>query len=336
MVATVVSATVNCQAESINVDTIRRAWVEREAANLNLLVAWQQKFTFHKQPYMADPDFAARHAASPDYLPMQMASELRLQDHQYDIRITRHDAGQFEMPLTSRNSFDGSCSYDLSEFHSDDPTGILSDRSDRFERFDSNNAAVFLTYRPLDRTYSPIDLNQVTAVHSGVRMNGERCHLLIDGQPDRSQKQLWLREDSFLPVRYTLSSPDQLIFELNFTYSDHLDRVPDLSGWESTFYTSGGTPDEMIQATVTRLERPAKIPDSEFQISWPPGTLVIDEIAGTEYRLPGGTHRTVASGASTTRLIFVNAGVIALITIVLVLRRMSRQSASRSEGEQAL
>ena len=324
-----------CADNEVTLDAVQKRCQQRQDETKSLLMTWEVDYVFRKRPLMSNPKCEELLKDAPEYLSMPIFSELRLLDDRFDERESRPKAAEFCSVPKTRTSFDGEKSYNLGEFSFDDPTGIISNRRDRFERKSNNSNAAMLIFRMMNREFSQFVIDESTTISKTETLDDDTgvCIVLRNqpaNQPDKYDE-LWVDAQWFLPRRYSVYRLGMLRFDLSISYENVAEAQP--ATWTHTSFLEDGTPDGNVSAVVKRFERNSVIPLSDFQIEWPPGTLVYDEIAGTKSRLPGarwGNRPNPKAVVKISWLFWINIAAATSIFCLVIVRRWSASGVRKS------
>lgn len=288
----------NDGASALTLDNIRAVWEQRQREAQTVLVKWTDEATFPKSLYVQSPDLKAKLPDAPEFHATIGRFEVRLDGQRFDVRSHRPEAELYGLVKAERNSFDGDYSYSFGEFLDNDPTGIRSNRRDRFDgRRGLMHVAVLLAYRPLDSDLSPFILTDDIRIAPKAELHHGRSCVVLENAPAGGSglhKRLWVDGQSLWPRRYEsiVSGVPRVALDLYYEDDDpgtEGSELKRLSSWESsTFKLDTGEPSEHSVATVTHCEINGVISLEEFQIAWPSGTWLIDEVSDTREKLPGG------------------------------------------------
>ena len=309
------------------VEQIREAAQRREEKAKSLFLAWESTYVFSKRVLMVTDRNRELLKDAPEYPSVEIFYELRIDGDRFDTRDVRPKAGDFGMVPKSRHSFDGELGYDLGEFAHDDPTGILSAVPGRLQTL--TNSPVMLVFRPVDpHKWTLFALDESTRIDRSELHENLPCAVLrnTSDEPSGDYHELWVDSAQYLPRRYTSHRGGALLTDLTIKFKEIAESESQIHSWECTTYNQDGTLFDNCKSTVTVHELNPNIPLSEFQVVWPPGTLVIDRIARTETRLPGGHWRTPSNPKAVLRvgwLFWVNISAVTLFLFVLLIRRWS-------------
>jgi hypothetical protein len=332
------SGTVGAQSDAPTIEVIADAWRQRERETRSVRIFWTAELTFRKADIL-DPEIQKQLADADDYLVTVKDEELRIDGDRFDHRTSIQEGANYNMPLSLRDSFDESRSYRLATFHHDDPTGYVTREPHAFGVTSVGLRPALFAYRPLHDAMSRFNMSGSNLDPEPLVHEGQPYLILREPGSASRVAELWIQAESpFLPVRYIRKIDGRVRLDLTMFYSTESGRENALSAWEMTSFREDGSLDESTHATVTQFEFNPQIDQTEFTIDFPPGTLVIDKDAGTKARLPGGKHRVKPPEqrqADLRWLIWVNAIVLALLVLVMIIRRRSSKQTGQpasSEG----
>jgi hypothetical protein len=164
------------------------------------------------------------------------------------------------------------------------PLGFIRQNEELFELLDLGNGGALLIYcRPSAkevRFYCALDSARVRGSEV---INGRSCVLVEHGQKPRITQLYFDLERDYVPVRlvrWSESPKSNSPFEVmrfDLEYEVVRDGEVQLSAWTAESYEAADEPIYRGVASVVRFEINPAIPDSEFQLEFPPGTKVINE-----------------------------------------------------------
>jgi hypothetical protein len=141
--------------------------------------------------------------------------------------------------------------------------------------------------------------NYVMANESGF-IDGRPCQIL-QTQPTNIRWSLWVDPSrSFSLVRYSLSSEGKILLTTDLTYTQSSEHGWVAVGWKIVETDRSGSLKRSTNATVTHWEINTPIPPNEFDLDFPPGTLVRDFTTTTEW---GSTSQYIAREGGKKRIV---------------------------------
>lgn len=184
------------------------------------------------------------------------------------------------------------------------PAGFINSRQTMEWGENYNIEPPLFAFRPLAAGISWFSLAEWDLVSDADELNGRRCVHLARRSGERwPPEHLWLDpQREYLPVRHDwLLETGELFGRLDTEYAAH-----EVAGWapQSWRYIRAGQWDnsgqwqqkvtEGFTSTVTELQLNVDIPDSRFDITFPPGTRIRNEkTGGTSIVREDGTIRPV-------------------------------------------
>lgn len=151
---------------------------------------------------------------------------------------------------------------------------------------------VFLTplmffCRPLERSLNYVQLIDYTPTGRTLAIAGTECIELIPNSksPDSGRRLYLDAKNGYVMRRLARLNNDQVSWQLDAAYKNHGVTGQQLESWTFTRFGKAGRTLESVRAAVQDLRLNDSVPESRFQIDFPPGTHVFDKQSGKEYRV---------------------------------------------------
>lgn len=175
---------------------------------------------------------------------------------------------------------------------------------------------VALAYRPFIRRMSPTDPNALALTGRRAVVNGKSC-LELERHFPRSEvvQRLWVDSSmNYAPVRLIFLSQDRVNSKIDIHYRLNRDGECLLEKWESMWFDHNGKLERANRVRVTKCEVNTAVQATEFDVAFPPGTVVSDATKGPRYQYivkEGGRKRMIQGdelGASYEQLMNTSSG----------------------------
>jgi len=293
-------------APAVTIEQVRRAWQGRQDRVRSARVAWseerfmaalpeklrQAKLGGRLQPRFPDRDLTFKATGA-----MSLSGNMLRYVH----------AGKYWHPFvgelldrTYTATFDG----DKGQTHSthDPPrpndlpaVGFIKSERRHPERANDSLIPTLMTFRPYDANLGGVDVAQYAVSARAGAVEGVSCVLLeakkwIDGM----RMDFWLdphREFVVLRAekRITGQPYPHFVIDVSYQKDASLGWIP--SAWKYVNQGGGPAVREQTMARVTRYEINVSIPRSEFQIVYPPGTIVRDLRTREDYAVKENSEK---------------------------------------------
>ena len=291
-------------------DKCRDAWQRRERASQYLRLSWDQTESIPKGMFPLDgyiPNRKGRKGAaipaadtllsgrfavvfsgeqvryeedaeafSPDLNQPYRAHDVRLFSHgryvaYFDKSVVRHSVGDIEP--RARNK------------------GVVRER---------NILPLMLFFRMLDQEYGRFALNNVEIEPNSIVVDGSRCRVLRQPISEALTHELCIDVDrDYIPLRYSTYENGRLSSQCSVTRVSN--PIPGLLApgeWTISRFRPDGQVVSEVRGVQKSCEVPSSVSDVEFELDFPAGTWVIDNIARRQYVIQkSGLKRDVPVGA---------------------------------------
>jgi hypothetical protein len=131
-----------------------------------------------------------------------------------------------------------------------------------------------LQFRPLAKELGGIDLSGWRLVDRPASLDGHSCRILERSREDGAVEHLWIEETPGYPLcRKQALSKGRVFGDLAMSYHQNGDKDPICTSWK--YVSRSGSKISQVCATQDAVVRVnVELPESDFQLIFPPGTLV--------------------------------------------------------------
>lgn len=310
------------------IEAIRERWSARQQQVQSVKINWQQTRTFRAtrrsaENWHGDPN-------SPGGLArIVYECQLQVDGDKIEYKIESADAIRHNESPSIRETYDGKRSQMFNVSSKDSKTGGVSAAEYGYTGQSLPLFPLYWAFRPLHTSMGAFRLDTATILpHPGIVDEEGECVILRQNANNRSQLELWLDPKlEFLPRRYvnTIDGAPMIRLDIVYAQDAKLGALP--NSWKFVWLDSKGQLFDNNEAKVIDYAINPSIPPSAFQIEFPPGTQVADDISKTRY-VVGATPVTSDLGATPVTsdsrwlwLILLNA--FGLIALIVYLRRRS-------------
>lgn len=219
-------------------------------------------------------------------------AEIRILDSLVDIRRTVPNARSSGLIPFARSAFDGEESRQLHEFNSATPQGFIDTRPHVFDIDVVDYYPIMVACRPLEVGISRLDLASFVPI--GAKEIGGRPCVGFAEQTDRPlAKELWLdRERGYSLVRYLRKARGKDNTRIDIVNEKVVEGLWVPKSWRTVFVGSEGDLVAMLECDVTSVQLNLPLRKSEFSITFPNGTRIVDQSRGIEYVMSPGVSWT--------------------------------------------
>jgi hypothetical protein len=210
--------------------------------------------------------------------------------------IAQDGTPQLEELYDSHSTSDGRTSHNYSGTTSPEArgTGSIADSPYPLEATLMSIRPVTLVYRPLNTELTAFDLSNCTLKERDAMVDDKRCWMIVDGQTKAHSGLsygLWLDPArAFIPLRYQswIHGDNSVQIDIDYRQDEEIGWIP--ASWEMTQLDLDGN---LALTNFYRVDRAAfnmDIPESEFSVAFPAGTLITNKITGIEYVQERGSN----------------------------------------------
>lgn len=271
------------------IEAIRRHWESRQNQVKSLRLAWRDKRIFkvtRRGPvWHGDPASPGGYATVGYDERVKIAGDMI--DHQSDCTAAaEHNESSFV-----RRAYNGKKSQFFCNNTDETKSGILtgapySDTSQSLPLF-----PIYWAFRPLHAQMGAIDLGRTTVLPEEGLLDGDACVILRTPINNRSNRDIWVNPAlHYLPVRLLQTVDGNPQIKMDVWYSQHTEIGPVPRAWTMTWLGANGALFDSNEAVVSACSVNCEIAASDFDIVFPNGTNVIDNVSGTRY-VVGATNR---------------------------------------------
>lgn len=269
------------------IEAIRAAWQQRQASAQTVVMKWTSTSQFSPTDTL-DGRRRLEDKTKPDGFRTEVGhGEMRLAGSKRDWRFTRPEA-KTASPFQRANT-DGTTikKYNQSSKGSGPlprGTGYIYGPGDQSKRLTGNSLPAIFTFLPLDSDLTLFNLSAARVGEERGTIDGHECLIVTDLTEGRVHYELWVDPAQGYCVRRRLQYTDGIALgRIDITYKDYpgFGLVP--TKWRLANTFEDGTADSGGDGVVTSLVLNEPIPDTEFELEFPPNTRVIDAISNDEY-----------------------------------------------------
>ncbi|MEX1232404.1 MAG: hypothetical protein WEB58_19315 [Planctomycetaceae bacterium] len=272
---------------------IFNAWRERQKQIKSVEFEWTQvselKYTADRQ---REAEAFLRQPKLGDFYKKEQRSSLRLDGERFDYRLDTTNGSPNYNPTGHRTAFDGNQAryYSGTSRRGTVGSGII--RSE-LPSFDINSIFIrplILAYRATHPRIGRLDENSHRVLPDRYPVGDFSCIVLEEIGAGPFLRSYWVDpEHGFIVRRYQTTVEGRNDSRMDISYEQ--DSV---HGWVPKVWTiinldENGDLRSSTVCTVTNFSINKTIPLKEFQLSFPPGTRVIDEVKGKKF-ISGGWH----------------------------------------------
>jgi hypothetical protein len=292
--------------------SVIKAWNDRQAAARSLHFSWSGEEFCSGDLSAAFAGLGhgrARKGHAADAPPPDTSFEIRMEfflDARGRVRFDAHgkqwsgERREF-VPTTGINVFNGQCE------HTFFPNGVKSFPSAHISADKASDVAndmrllpIRIVYRPFDATMGVFNSSQLALTAEKGVVDGQSCAILRQGI-GRSLQSVWVDASrDCVPVRYITTRDGRARTQIDISYAkdDKHGWVP--NSWNILQLTPVGGTLVSFSATTVKCAINETIPDNTFQLSYPVGTWVSNNITDETYILQeGDTKRPILAGEFT-------------------------------------
>lgn len=180
------------------------------------------------------------------------------------------------------------------------PGGFIGDRKASPMARVLRCVPIMIVFRPFDRAMSHFDPANLRLTTERGMVDGRSCIVFRQRNGDYVRS-VWVdNARDFVPVRYVSGPRGRTSIQIDISYSNdpRYGWIP--TSWNIALMDAHGGIEESWDTRSVKYELNEIIPDSAFQLAFPPGTMVRDSIAKGNYLvLENGEKRPVLPGEYT-------------------------------------
>lgn len=182
----------------------------------------------------------------------------------------------------------------------DFPVGMIMDGNTSDSRKAVLYRPITMAYRPFDTTMSYLDAGNLKMTAEQGMVDGRPCLILRQRTGDSVQT-VWVDAGrEFVPVRYLSERGGVTSFQVDVSHSKDAKYGWVPTSWSIALLEKDGAISESWDAKVVKYELNETIPESTFQLDYPPGTMVHDSTTKEDYLvLENGGKRPILRGEYT-------------------------------------
>jgi len=272
----------------VTLEQILDAWKARQARVRSAQFVWTTRKTLPRGRFSRDRDPRFEKSSSVDSgpsppedteftVPMELSFDGDKMRVSYTNKVWSEEERAF-FDQTFISTFNGKVSKSFVPRTKRWPQGVIRPEEHNLEATNLYAQPVLMMYRATHPTmgmFLPKSwvLSQQTPV-----FNGRQCVVLEEmGESSSVQRALWVDpQREFCIVRYLLTQRRNLEVKLDIEYSQTAQREWVPTRWELVWMRSDGTLRESGLNEVDKSEINIAIPPAQFDVQFPPGTLVND------------------------------------------------------------
>jgi hypothetical protein len=275
---------------SPTLETIRQAWEDREQRVRTVKIEWVERMTIAKG-YLSslfadipsareDVGIPAGAVVPPLDTTFDVPSSMTLDGAK--LRYTRNDQ-QWSSKVNGYVLQPEICVYDGDVGKSLLPNGTPSTpypsaivrRANPAARF-VHMMPILMTYRALLPSFRGFNVESMEPTGGRAIIDNNTCVELQETGSGNTLR-IWLDPSlGYVMVRYLSLVQDHVRCKLDIRYVNGPDRNPVPKEWSFAWFTRDGKLESAASATVTKFEIDAAVNGGDFELEFPPGTLVND------------------------------------------------------------
>jgi hypothetical protein len=221
-----------------------------------------------------------------DMVRFQKTASMRLDGDKVDYRVRIPDGSRLSMAPFHRSASDGTVSQEYNEsgdssIHS---SGIIRPKPHAFDTNSVYNRPILLTYRPLHPTILGLRRDQYRIAAVSGTIDGHSCIVVEETGDGPIRKSYWVDpKREYIVLRYAskVEGKDRTRQDIQYEQRGDYGWVPVY--WKTVALRESGRFDESTECRVTNCSVNEPLAAAEFQITFPAGTMVLDEVHGREY-----------------------------------------------------
>ncbi len=283
-------------------EPIAKAWRDRESKYRSARFEWKNRHTVPRGQFT---DMVARFPGSEVRLKsmgIERDAVVPPRDTTYEFRAScsvagaklryEHDnhqwsaAKQSYVPMPYVGVFDGKIAkvlHTLGSTYTHWPDALVYREAKHPDRDNLNLLPLLMHYRGVNPELRPYSIETMTVGGLGRAPDGSDC-LELTRDLNGAIQRFWvdpMREYSV--VGYLLTVKDRPMTKIAIRYRNDSGHGWVLAAWELSSFQTDGRLTYSTHAQVTQVELNIDLPNSEFDVEFPPGTLVTDEKSKTTY-----------------------------------------------------
>lgn len=281
------------------------AWEKREVDTVSISAKWTCQITYPKGKLLTR---VREHPCPPEDTTVDLGSTFLLQRDRIKISQEGLDwvtSVERFLPTKFIGVYDGKNS---KAYYSVDPTGehpvgmIFKDYKSGEDRLGIDYVFPFLMfYKPL--RYGPFQRAHSRLVTDQSLIDNKKC-LLVEQMVSSQKYRVWVDpEQDFAVLRFMVLIDDKTFTRRDIWYQAGQGGVIYPKGWSLSTYDQKNELREHDKATVTRCIVNESMQDEDFQLMFPPGTVVEDEKNERRYIVREGGEKRIITPQEDERLV---------------------------------
>jgi hypothetical protein len=325
------------------------AWAKRQETVRSLRIEWTQRLTIRKVAISfveeVTPRTAPGNSTEPadqpkpgDLVTVTQRNILLLDGERFSYQVDTDGGKTLDMPPHCHCTYDGSTSQMYAVIEPDDPglgtgNGVVRNEPYAFAVDSTGLRPLLLAFRGADPVLARVDPADFRIAPNRGVIDDVSCIIVEHAGQQQPHLYFWVdpaRDHAVLREHETYNGVDRIQKDISYQNDPEFGRIP--SAWKIVNLDEQGNLRESAEATVTSYAINTSIPLSDFQITFPNGTYLVEGSGpNAQASWIGGKPRGKYQAGDWSRrswLVVVNVVAICVLAVFYFVGRKRRRGAA--------